>query len=734
MTDNSGAAYTTDTQVKGEVDNGINDPDEPDSATYNTPDYTCQTTNTGQCTITVTQADLELGTASICFWIETDNVGSEMCTDDTQGTDPNEDELTSEGAVQDGSDTGNDQADRVEKTWADRVAAGVDAEPETDTNTRGDNHTITATVYDQFGSQDVPNNQVVNFEFFTGSPADADGNTPASPDDTCNTGTGSSCQIQYTQGPTESGGVDLVCVWIGAAPTMAGSSPSGTCNAEDRDDADDTAGSADAPEPSSDRIDVVEKIWEASRLDCEPETATRATGDTHEITCTARDANNNTVPGINIDAEVTGANDPDAEDGDSPTTTDLTCTTGNLGTCTLLHGPDGTSASTSPGPSTYRIWIDLDKRAATTESDATEARDEAAEGGAGATAEPDDTDVTEATWVQTSLDCVPETEETLVGTSHEVDCTATATGASTEGLTIAAEATGANDADNANGGAADFTCTTDSSGFCSFSHGPGANTGTTTYRAWVESDDAAGGAEADAAETRTEADADATDVVETEWTNSAMQLSLDPDEDTNEPGTTQTLTATVTDNNGQPVQGAAVDWDIDGQGEFVATESTTDAGGEAEAVIISQERGNTEVTATVTPCAPGGDCSDTSIQHWGPEECDIFGTAEKDTLEGTGADETICGFGGNDTIRGRGGKDKLVGSRGSDEVFGNGGNDRLQGGAGQDELHGGDGNDDVLGGGGADDLFGDAGNDDLDGGSGDDTCRGGTGQDDLKSC
>ncbi|MDQ3956396.1 MAG: hypothetical protein M3285_12700 [Actinomycetota bacterium] len=388
---NASESGNQQTTVKGEIENGVNDPDDPDSQSYETPDRSCNIPssggNFGRCTMTVTQGELENGTAQICFWAggagQSAEEAAALCAD----------EPTLENADPDGADTANDLADRAELTWEARAARGVDAEPEEATNNLpGDTqHTITATVYDQFSAA-FPADTTVFFEFFEGSPSDNDGNVPGNPDGSCETNGSSSCGFTYSNSET---GRDLVCVWVGTIPVMGGTNQNGNCDGETINDADDTAGSADAPEPNNDDIDVVSKKWvnatPADTLDCEPESQTTAGDGVYSVNCTAT-AGNAPVSGTEIDAEATGANDPD--NANSRTSPDFTCTTDAEGDCTITHDPSGTG---SAGTTTYRAWIDSDYFHETDESDASEGRDETATAGAGE--EPDGTDVVDNEWL-----------------------------------------------------------------------------------------------------------------------------------------------------------------------------------------------------------------------------------------------------------------------------------------------------------------------------------------------
>ncbi|MGH2746416.1 MAG: Ig-like domain-containing protein, partial [Actinomycetota bacterium] len=540
-------------QVLGENENGVNDPDATDGASYDSPDYgPCTTNADGECTIDVAQEENEEGTAEICFWVDDGdpetNEGATLCADEP--TDEAEN---------------NDLTDQVEKTWEGREASGVNADPETDSNEVGSDHEITATVYDQFGDE-FAGNTTVNFEFFQGSVSDETDNSPATPDDSCTTGGSSSCTITYSADET---GNDRLCVWINETPQMVGDNTNGTCDGEGLTDADEEG----APDEPDDNRDVVEKNWEpapgptdASELDCEPETDSNPTNSAHEIECEALNSLGLPVPDANIDAEATGANDPD--DGNTPRSPDFSCTTGNDGTCTITHGPEGTDES---GTTTYRAWIDSDGSNATVEADQQEGRDEDAQ--PGAFEEPDGTDVVEKMWDASRIDCEPETDRNRSGSSHTVTCTVTdENGQAEAGEHVDAEATGANDPDDgASRTSPDFSCgPTNVQGRCSFTHsGDTSESGTTVYRAWIDADNDDSTDEADSGEGRDEnttpgdrPEPDNTDVVEKEW--SASRLDCEPETDSNPTGTGHDITCTATDEDGDPVPNENIDVEASG--------------------------------------------------------------------------------------------------------------------------------------------------------------------------
>jgi hypothetical protein len=121
-------------------------------------------------------------------------------------------------------------------------------------------------------------------------------------------------------------------------------------------------------------FDVVLTHGPQPGLDCTPETSSVGIGSDLELTCFALDEALDALPGARVKVEVIGANESDA----------LSCTTDSTGRCEVVH-----SAISKEGTSTYRARIDD----ALLDSD--EGRDEGVQ--PGSIAEPDGTDVVEAT-------------------------------------------------------------------------------------------------------------------------------------------------------------------------------------------------------------------------------------------------------------------------------------------------------------------------------------------------
>jgi protocatechuate 3,4-dioxygenase beta subunit len=234
----------------------------------------------------------------------------------------------------------------------------------------------------------------------------------------------------------------------------------------------------------------------------------------------------------------------------------------------------------------------------------------------------------------------------------------------------------------------------------------------------------------------------------------AEAIFLEPATDTNVVGTPHAVTATVTDQFGQPFQGAVVLFDVSAQGTPAPTSGAdiSDASGEAGFTFTNSSAG---VTNTITACldiAPQngvcdlGEPTDTATKSWtsppvdgpfcpgfeGDPRNQVVGTSGDDVLTGTAGPDIICGLGGDDTMSGLGGGDLILGGPGNDIAIGGDGNDVLRGHAGNDVLRGGRGADRLNGGGGRNILRGGPGNDRLVGGDGNDLLVGGAGKDRLR--
>jgi len=355
----------------------------------------------------------------------------------------------------------------------------------------------------------------------------------------------------------------------------------------------------------------------------------------------------------------------------------------------------------------------------------------------------------------TEITLAPAEDSNTVDTDHTV----TATVVDEFGNPVVGEAvhfavTGVGAPDPASG-----DDTTDADGEATFTFS-NVTAGMNTITACVDADAGSDCDEAELSDTATKT-----------WTaDEAAAIALTPETDTNPINTDHTVTATVTDEFGNPVAAEDVHFAVSGGGTPVPAtgEGTTNASGQATFTFTN----GTEVTNTITGCIDDGpanntcdmgEATDTATKTWTPEPetCpgfagdprnQVVGTAAGEVLVGTPGPDIICGLGGNDTLRGLGANDLLLGGGGADRAFGGpgrdtirggGGNDLLLGGGGADRAFGGPGRDTIRGGGGNDRLFGQAGNDALfgeagndllNGGAGNDRCNGGPGRDTLRNC
>ena len=708
--------------VRGEVETAVNDPDNPDSASHSSPDYQCNTTNS-TCQITVTQAENEVGTTTICFWVGAAVDGTAMCGAETVG----------ESSAADGSDAGNDFTDKVEKTWVSvTTAARLDCTPETDVNPISTSHTITCTATDT--SNALVNGANIDVEA-TGANDPDNGSTLTTPDFTCTTTTTGTCTIVDSTG-NATPGLLTYRAWIDRDGSNA------TVEADTTEARDEAATAGVKAEV--DDTDVVTKSWlgPATRVAITPASDSASVGTCNEFTIEVTDAGNQGISNVLIDVEQIHQLASDGVANNEPTVSFCTPTAGaNPATVSSTTG-DLAPPSESPdnvGTAGGEASVRTDASGRVTIGIAVTASNGAdGTGTVTLTAwtesdEDDDPDNNELrgtatkTWVTPqarSITCSPTTATSATGATSVITCTVrdrfgvpvsgegvvfTSSGPGT--LTTATQVTS-----NASGQVSVTITSLD----------PGTQTVTATLL-----DDLTGAEPDDVDEcdlaannpTGAAAGVCAASVTHT-WTQAAAASArLTPDERITRVGGESTFSFLVFDASGNPVAGAPVSWSLAGEGRFVSRASETDATGAAIAVLTSNDPGNTIVAAAVTCGATT--CTDSSVQHWGPRYCTIFGTNGSEVLEGTSRSDAICGFGGNDRLVGRGRTDHLFGGKGSDT---------LRGGSGSDSLKGGPGNDSLFGGKATDFLYGGPGDDGMNGGPGTDGCRGGPGRDTERSC
>ena len=769
----------SDLEIAAEIISGPNDPDAGATGTADRDPF-CTTGVQGFCENTIAAIDNESGTATICFWVNDDEDATfDLAGAANDGGGCDEEAFAAEG-------DGN-QTDVVQKIWQAAPLAPTDLDcddesgDDAQTNAVGESETYTclttAPDSNDAGTAPDPVQGVrIDWENLNGANDPDNSSASGTPDgnDACTTNASGICTIAIASSEGAPGSAN-VCFWAdtdndNVFDPNGATNDGGGCNQETPATEDD------------DLIDVVTKTWTGvtpTGLDCDDQSGddaeTNAAGQSETYTCTltAPDSNDagterDPVTGVRIDWEnLNGANDPDnSSNNATPDGNDACTTAGTAGSCTITIAP----SENQSGTALICFWADTD-------ADNVFAQNGDANDGGGcnqesaATEDTDLIDVVEKTWSApsaASVDVEPETDTNPTGTNHVI----TATVYDQFGSPLVGNTTvnfeffngSPNDASTPSG--PDRTCVTSNSSTCSITI-TSTTVGTDLVCVWVgatpaltgnntngqcagegltDTDDDVGVADAPAPAT------DRIDVVQKTWQASAASVQLTPEESTSDTGTQRTLTVTVRDASGNPVAGAAVTWTITGQGTIVSQETTTDASGQADAVVTSTTPGNSIVTATTSQCVTPGACSDTATVHWGPARCDIFGTVGNDVLTGTSEGEVICGFGGddqligrggndvlrggggNDLLRGGGGSDVLLGHAGNDALYGGGQTDLLRGGSGHDGLRGGPGGDRLYGGRGRDLLVGGRGFDLLVGGGGNDTCVRRPGRDRVRRC
>ncbi len=218
----------------GDPDSGKNDPDNGDASPPDRNNF-CTTDASGNCSGTFPAIEGQPGYAHICLWTDTNTNGGDN-TYSRSDTAPGDGGLCQEEPAPGETDDQN-TTDKVRANWESRAFETLDAEPELMDREAGTTHTVTITAFDQF-DQPFRGLSEVFVEFFQGSPNDPDGNSPDSADRSCDmvnqpNGNGTTCTVTYVSDGEE--GTDLMCAWVPTAtPTMAGTSPTGTCSGEGR--------------------------------------------------------------------------------------------------------------------------------------------------------------------------------------------------------------------------------------------------------------------------------------------------------------------------------------------------------------------------------------------------------------------------------------------------------------------------------------------------------------------
>lgn len=683
--------------------NGANDPD--NSSAAGTADYNnaCTTGSNGTCTFTLTAAEGETGTADVCFWIDedNDNAFSTASTGTTDNLDGGQCDFETATADEPGGTNTNDTTNRtdvVRKDWQQPAATSLDAEPERDSNVKGTQHTVTATVRDQFGNALA--NQAVDFTAAAGS-----ANVGTLCDNVLTNAQGvATCT--YTDSTTVVGtepetdtinvrtnglvaadeGVDVVDAnlqdtvqkfWFTTLPTAASLVVDmldlGTPNATN---CDDTADSTD-DNPVNTNHDLCGIVY-------------------------AGPGATNPIAGANVNLVITGEGNF-VNEGTTP------------GNTTAADRADDTDLGQSISVTTDSsgVWV-----AHITSTDSGTTTVTATSGNA--------TDTGTKTWTALAartLDCEPETAENPPGTEHVVTCTAldrfgnpTSDGGEDDTVQFGETGPGrlesaTNPALDANGQVEAVFSTTET------------ETGTQTITAALDSDD-----DDTTPLVRSDNNEGTTDTDQNDECDALAGQTAAGATDTGAPAgvCADQLTKTWTD---EPTPGDTecadgVDNDNDGNIDF-----PDDAG-------CSSAEDDSEISETPRPCRNRTGGENVIVGTSGADV--LTGTSENDIICGAGGDDVIAakggadlvvGNGGADSIKGGGGKDNLAGNGDNDTISGNRGNDAIKGQRGGDTLKGNNGIDSITGGKGADSLQGGDKGDILKGSAGNDTLRGGKGRD-----
>jgi hypothetical protein len=787
-----------------------------DGNTPATPDMTCVTNADGYCPVFFT-SDTQ-GTNVIRSWVDEDADDATLDFDATEGrdaggTDCNNQALaagagTNGGTAQQGgrtdcatpTDAGGartevDDTDVVEKTWTQSVAAAcIDAEPETDTNPSGSEHTITAKAT---SSAAAPADATGTFDC-AGTPLPAGTRVTITITDDDPQAFIKSINGTSTGGPTASG-PDTATGTVDATGTITVVIQCVSGTAANCTGTNTIALTVEGAQTGAQTTDSVDKTWAtagtAAGFDATPETDVNEVGQTHVITCTTTDNFGTGVAGTNCDAQVTAGPNFDNNIG-----TDLNTSNGYIGQCTTAANGTCTISYTSAETGTDTISVYTDANGNDTQQGT------AAETNEGVTSDiitkewvavgagTQDVDVDMSNALQGRANCNglndgtddaadEKTATNNINTTHEVCAERFGPTAERDAGPITFSITsgpGTLFLDRDNDGIQDTNETggatlTVQEGSCDPTVGntlPGFNcvnvtsttAGTTTIQACLD-----GSTTVCDSGTKT-------------WVGGAARnIDCVPPTATNPTGTSHTITCTVKDRFGNPVPNQSVTFTRTGVGEydslacFNANQATcvilTDATGVASVRIksVSGQEGTTTVTAEITQdvndadnafdtdeaCdqtagnlavsegdnsntdqdaqttnAPAGNCEDSTTKTW--DDGTPPPVLTRGACSGFAEGSRTARSSGGFVIVGTPGDDVLDGSGGGDLICGLGGDDVIDGRGGGDQISGGGGNDNIGAGGDKDTVTGGAGDDVISGNGGNDNIKGNGGNDALK--
>jgi len=639
-------------RVFGEL-SGTNDTD--GSASYTSPDYSCDTTEdvaatttineTGRCTIEVPGPTVtpQKGAATICFWVGDASSGADLCpAEAVDGVD---------GEVR--TDDGDNNADAAELTWETLSDLVLDCSPESGFSIVDNNVALECEARSRF--TDDPYQGVTLRAEATGANDPDESDTPQTQDGQpdgngnlnelrCETGADGRCTIRHVG---VDGGETTYRVWIDdGVPEPTDEQVPGTGAADDPgvdQDVDETEGQDEDLQPGGtdepDATDVVESVWGLAPVDIEltPTQGSASVGVCHEVTVSAFDREGNPAAGVGIDVEQKHERTMNATPNDEPIVTFCTPEAGpNPSEVDPARGDlqrrEGSSTSGTAGGETVGV---TDLNGQITFGVATEP----AQGSDGSgtvylttwweTIDNDDPNGAEPSgsgfvvWSLTEtaalLDLTPDVSAADPGTEATFTATVTQNGAPIAGVEIA-------------------------------------------------------------------------------WASSGTGMFTWTDATTNESGQA-TATVTSSETGTTTVTASCA-------GRYECSDTSTQNWGPAMCDVVGTDDGDVLIgtDADETICGFGGDDV-------------ISGGAGDDTILGGAGDDEVIGEEGADEVFGAGGRDKIRGGVGPDEIFAGGGNDwaaggaqndRIYGDAGDDRLSGGTGKDRIIGGRGQDKLFGDS--------------------------
>ncbi len=224
----------------------------------------CTTDASGRCPATVQTLTGE-GNTTICFWAEPGDVANTNFSSSGTGIDGGDCDAGGEPVDE---PEGNDVTDAVLLDIGPARAIRLDAGPESVVSGPGSLFAYSTQVWDQFDSP-FAGDVEVRAEYFSGSPLDADGNTPASPDGTCHTDANGRCSISTAK--QSALGTNLVCIWINTPDSSVdemigngGDTADGSCGDSDdnrfdevpTDPTSDGSGGT-LPQPVTDGRDII---------------------------------------------------------------------------------------------------------------------------------------------------------------------------------------------------------------------------------------------------------------------------------------------------------------------------------------------------------------------------------------------------------------------------------------------------------------------------------------------